>query len=98
VTSDFSDEIPDEIQNEQKIVLVDAKTTRKAQQQIVSCESCNREEAEFLFSEILDNLMGNDPSVTEYVLETPAKCLRCGAAVTEETLVEWDGGGHFAER
>jgi hypothetical protein len=93
VTSDF-----DEIPNKQNIVFVDAETTRKAEQQIVSCESCNREEAEFLFSEILDSLIGNDPTVTEYVLEIPAKCPRCGAAVTEESLVEWDGGDHLAEQ
>jgi len=93
VTSDF-----DEIPNEQNIVFVDAETTRKAEQRIVSCESCNREEAEFLFSEILDSLIGNDPTVTEYKLEIPAKCPRCGAAVTEESLVEWDGGDHLAEQ
>jgi len=94
VTSDFFDENP----HAQNFVLVDAATARKAQQQIVSCESCNQEEAEFLFSSILDSLTGNDPSVTEYVLEIPAKCLRCGSAVTEQTLVEWDGGYHLAER
>lgn len=88
MSADYFDEIPEE----QNIVLVDTETTRKAQQQIVSCESCNREEAEFLFSEILDSLTGNDPTVTAYVLETPARCLRCGASVTEETLIEWDGG------
>ena len=44
-----------------------------------------------LFSSILDSLTGNDPTVTEYVLEIPAKCPHCGTAVTEWTLVEWDG-------
>ena len=26
----------------------------------------------------------------DYVLETPAKCLQCGGAINEKTLVEWD--------
>jgi len=86
----------DEIPDGQYILFVDAKTIRKAQQQISRCESCNPDGAEYLFSSILDSLMGNDPSVTEYVLEIPAKCPRCGTEVTEWTLVEWDGGADQA--
>jgi hypothetical protein len=26
----------------------------------------------------------------DYVLEAPAKCLQCGGAINEKTLVEWD--------
>jgi hypothetical protein len=32
--------------------------------------------------------MGCDPSVTDYVLEVPARCLQCGAEINEKTLVD----------
>jgi len=31
---------------------------------------------------------GHDPSVTDYVLETPAMCLQRGATINEKTLVD----------
>jgi hypothetical protein len=49
--------------------------------------SCN-EDAEIPFDNILDRLTGSDPSVTDYVLEVPARCLQCGTEITEKTLVE----------
>jgi hypothetical protein len=52
------------------------------------CEACS-EDAELPFENILDRLTGSDPSVTDYVLEVPARCLRCGVTSTEKTLVEW---------
>jgi ATP-dependent DNA ligase len=39
---------------------------------------------------ILDKHTGSDPSVTDYVLEVPARCLQCGAEIKEKTLVEWN--------
>lgn len=84
---DSSNEIPDG----QYILFIDAKTVRKAQQEICSCDSCSPDDAEYLFSSILDSLMGNDPSVSEYVLEIPAKCPHCGTPVTEWTLIKWIG-------
>ena len=30
---------------------------------------------------------GSDPSVTDYVLEVKARCLQCGANISEKTLV-----------
>ena len=47
--------------------------------------------SEIPFDNILDRLTGSDPSVTDYVLEVPARCLQCGAEINEKTLVEWDG-------
>jgi hypothetical protein len=41
---------------------------------IESCEHCNSEGAEIRFDNILDRVTGLDPSVTDYVLEQPAKC------------------------
>ena len=47
---------------------------------IAGCEACS-EDAEILFDNILDRLTGSDPSVTDYVLEVPARCLQCRAAI-----------------
>jgi hypothetical protein len=57
---------------------------------IAGCEACS-DDAELPFDNILDRLTASDPSVTDYVLEVPARCLQCGAAITEKTLVEWNG-------
>jgi hypothetical protein len=44
---------------------------------IASCEACSGD-AEIPFDNILDRLTGSDPSVSDYVLEVPARCLQCG--------------------
>jgi hypothetical protein len=36
-----------------------------------------------------NRLMGSDPSVTDYVLEVPARCLQSGTEINEKTQVEW---------
>jgi hypothetical protein len=56
---------------------------------IAGCAACS-EDVELPFDNILDRLTGSDPSVTDYVLEVPAKCLQCGAEINEKTLVESD--------
>ena len=53
---------------------------------IASCEACS-EDAELPFDYILDRLTGSDPTVTDYVLKVPARCLQCGAEIREKTLV-----------
>jgi hypothetical protein len=40
-----------------------------------------------LFQEV-DRVTGSDPSVTDYVLEQPAKCPNCQREILEKTLVE----------
>jgi hypothetical protein len=50
-------------------------TPRKAEKFIESCEHCNEDGAEIPFDNILDKVTGSDPSVTDYILEVPAKCL-----------------------
>jgi hypothetical protein len=40
------------------------------------------------FDNILDRITGVDPSVTDYVLEQPAKCPNCRREILEKTLVE----------
>ena len=37
---------------------------------------------------ILDRVTGSDPSVTDYILEAPAKCPHCRRAILEKTLIE----------
>ena len=83
---EFFDPTPEQ----QNVVLVNAGTVFIAQRLIVSCEHCNPEEAEIPFDHILDRVTGSDPSVTDYILEVPAKCQRCFHAVGEKTLVEWN--------
>ena len=54
---------------------------------MVDREACS-ETAEIPFDNILDRITGSDPSVTDYVLEVPARCLQCGAQISEKTLVD----------
>ena len=78
----------DPILEEQVIVLVAAPTLRKAERLIESCEHCNPDGAEIPFDNILDRVTGSDPSVSDYILESPAKCPNCRRDVLEKTLVE----------
>ena len=80
---DFFDPTPEQ----QNVVLIDAATLQKAQQMTAGCEACS-ERAELPFENILDRLTGSDPTLTDYVLETPARCLQCGGKITEKTLVD----------
>jgi hypothetical protein len=81
---EFFDPTPEQ----QNVVLVDAATLRKAEALIESCEHCNPEGAEIPFDNILDRVMGSDLSVTDYVVEQPAKCPDCGRDIFEKTLIE----------
>jgi hypothetical protein len=70
------------------VVLVNIATLRKAEALIESCEHCNPEGAEIPFDNILDRITSSDPSVTDYVLEAPAKCQVCRRDILEKTLIE----------
>jgi hypothetical protein len=59
------------------VVLVNSATLREAERLIESCEHCNRNGAEIPFDNVLDRVTGSDPSVTDYILEMPAKCPNC---------------------
>ena len=78
---DFFDPTPEQ-QN------VDTATLREAERLIESREHCNREGAEIPFDNILDRITGSDPSVTDYILEQPAKCPNCRREILEKTLIE----------
>ena len=69
-------------------MLVTAATVHEAEKLIESCEHCNEEGAEIPFDNILDRVTDSDPSVTDYVLESPAKCPHCRREILEKTLVE----------
>jgi hypothetical protein len=84
MTPDFFDPTPEK----QDVVLIDTATLREAEKLIKSCEQCNPEGAEIAFVVILDRITDSDPSVTDYVLEQPAKCPNCRRDILEKTLVE----------
>ena len=84
MTRDFFDPSPEQ----QNVVLIDAASLREAERLIESCDPCNPEGAEIPFDNVLDRVTGSDPSVTDYVLETPAKCPNCRLEILEKTLVE----------
>jgi len=69
-------------------VVIDTTTLRQAEKLIDSCEHCNPEGAEIPFDNILDRVTGSDPSVTDYVLESAAKCPNCRREILEKTLIE----------
>ena len=81
---DFFDPTPEE----QQLVLIDAATLHEAERLIESCEHCNPEQAEIPFDNILDRVTGSDPSMRDYILESPAKCPNCRREILEKTLVE----------
>jgi hypothetical protein len=80
--SDFFDPTPEQ----QIIVLIDVTTVRKAEKLIESCEQCDPD-AELPFDALLDGVTGSDPAVTDYILESSAKCPRCFREVLEKTLI-----------
>ena len=81
---DFFDPSPEQ----QNIVLIDVAILRQAEQLVASCEYCNPNGAEIPFDWILDRVSGSDPSVTDYILECPAKCSNCRREILEKTLGE----------
>src|SRR5262249_1971257 len=81
---DFFDPTPEQ----QNVVLINTATLHEAERLIESCEHCNPEGAEIPFDAILDRVTGADPSVTDYVLEEPAKCQNCRRNILEDTLIE----------
>ena len=84
MSRDFFDPSPEE----QNVVLVNAENLREAERLIDSCEHCNPDGAEIPFDAILDRATGSDPSVTDYILESAAKCPNCRREILEKTLIE----------
>lgn len=70
------------------IILIDSKTRRQAERLIFDCQSCTPMYAHIPFDTVLDSITGNDPAVTDYILNEPARCPRCKGPILEKTLVE----------
>ena len=81
---DFFDPTPEQ----QNVIFIEAAELRAAERMFESCEYCNPENAEIPVDNILDQVTGSDSSVTDYVLEAPAKCPNCRREIKEKTLVE----------
>jgi len=70
------------------MIPMESRMVRAAEKLIESCEHCNAEGATIPFDLVLDRVTGSDPSVTDYILEEPAKCPQCRREILEKTLVE----------
>jgi hypothetical protein len=81
---DFFDPTPEQ----QTVILIDAAILRKAERLIESCEGCNENDAKIPFDNILDRVTSSNPSVTDYILDAPAKCPTCRRDILEKTLIE----------
>src|SRR5262245_16525860 len=60
-----------------RMITVDSALVRAAEKLIESCQHCNPEDAVIAFDVVLDQVTGSDPSVTDYILESLAKCPNC---------------------
>jgi hypothetical protein len=69
-----------------EFVLIGSATAERAIRQVVGCEGCS-EDADIPFDWILGHITGQDPSMTDYVMEAPARCPYCCREITEKTLV-----------
>jgi hypothetical protein len=45
------------------------------------------EDAEIPFDNVFDRVTGWNPSVTDYLLEVPPRCLQCGAEINEKRFL-----------
>jgi len=79
---DFFHPAPEQLQ----VVLIAIDPIGRLQTMIESCEHCDSS-AEIPFDRVLDGVTGREPSVTDYILESPAQCPVCRSKVTEKTLV-----------
>jgi hypothetical protein len=80
---EFFDRTPEQ----QNVVLIDAATLCEAERLVEACERCRPNDAEIPFDVILDHVTASDPSVTDYILQEPAKCPKCKREILEKTLV-----------
>ena len=71
-----------------RMITIEAAVIRAAEKLIESCNHCNPEGAEIPFDNILDRVTGSDAELTDYILESPAKCPNCRREILEKTLVE----------
>jgi hypothetical protein len=68
------------------VALIRDQEVRESQRFISGCEACSLD-ATLPFDYLLDELLGYDPSSTEYLMYRTAVCPSCSQAITEKTLV-----------
>ena len=68
------------------VALVRDQEVRETQGFICGCEACSPN-ATLPFDYLLDELLGCDPTSTEYLMYRTAVCPACNHAITEKTLV-----------
>ena len=59
---------------DQNVVLVGSRILYEAEKLIAGCEGCSPDDAEIPFDNVLDQVTGKNPAVTDYILSEPAKC------------------------
>ena len=69
------------------IYTVSAATALRVQRQILGCWICS-DVADVPLAAVLDSVTGLEGSEADYVLSGPLGCPRCGARITEESLVQ----------
>ena len=69
---------------EQNVVLIDSRVLHQAERLIAGCAACSPEDAEFPFDAVLDQVTGNDPAVTDYIMRQPAMCPICRRPILEK--------------
>ena len=74
-------------EEQMEIVLIDQATMDKALCEVVGCAFCSPS-AGIPFNYVLDRVTGNHLNLTHYIFEISGTCKRCGAPITEKTLVE----------
>src|SRR5438093_1572394 len=74
------------------VIAVGKEVLVAARAQIAACEKCSPDAAEILIETVLDEITGSNPAQTTYLFTEPIQCPKCGEAITENSLVEWDGG------
>ena len=74
-----------------ELITVRPQAIREAELRIVGCEQCRRDEAYQPFDWILADLL-DKYGAFEFVLSETARCPTCKAEVSEQTLVEPQGG------
>ena len=75
---------------QREFVFINHETAANAVLQVGASEGCNPQESEIPFDWILDRVTGRYPSVTDYILEAPARCPYCRREILEKTLVMYD--------
>jgi hypothetical protein len=68
------------------LVFVDSSAVRQATAYIESCMHCDALGADVAFDTVLGWITQSSPDVTEYLLETPAKCPYCRREMQAKTL------------